>query len=105
MTATTARVTFEKVPTGASGTSTYTVLLDDEPIGTVSRVREHYLKRLGGHRGNNVHRSRTAWIVDGSHLSYKDTRAEAAIALLTETRGMSYGEALDLVRNKPWGAR
>lgn len=95
----TKRVTFRKVETDGSSKSTYEVLLDGTVIGTVSKVRENYLRRLGGHRGNNVPASRTAWIVNGVR-GYHDSRDEAAIDLVSDTQNIEYGAALDIVHAK-----
>lgn len=95
------RVTFVKTDSVLSAMNTYTVLLDGEPIGALSKVRDRYLRRVGHGRGQNVPTARDAWIVEGKgHSVHHDTRAEAAIALVSETQGIGYGDALDIVRAK-----
>lgn len=93
------RVTHRKVDAEGAAMSTYEVLLDGDVIGTVSKVRERYLRRLGGHRGNNVPASRTAWKVSGDRLHH-DTRGEAVIATVANHLDVEYGTALDIVRGK-----
>ena len=81
---------------GAMTMRTYKVLLDGRAVGTVSKVRDHYLRRLGGHRGNNVPAARDAWRRSESQVNF-DTRSEAVIDLLADTH-MSRVEAMNLVR-------
>jgi hypothetical protein len=95
----TKRVTFRKADADYGVMSAYEVMLDGVVIGTVSKVRERYLRRLGGHRGNNVPASRTAWRVTGDRLHH-DTRDEAVIAAVANHLDVDYGTALDIVRGK-----
>ena len=95
------RVTYRKVDAVLSAMATYEVLLDGNVIGKVSKVRDRYLRRVGSSRGSNVPAARTAWAIVGDRFHSKyDSRAEAAVALVTDTQDIMPGTALDIVRGK-----
>jgi hypothetical protein len=94
-------LTFTKTDAELGAMRTYTAMLDGVPIGTVSKVRDRYLRSIGPGRGQNVPAARDAWRNSEARAQANyDTRAEAAVDLIASVTDFDRADAMDIVRGR-----